>query len=185
MLELSDAQYKAQEEQSTAYYLVQNSRKEIDQYIAKISELQKEVNNLDDDDSDDDESDESSVGEEDSQTINEGGVFSSTQNDAAEVTPEKNGAAKKKKKNKSTPRRRKNASRFPTNDLGPLDSSLNKVSPVGVAAGSAPEKDAAPPRDNTTKKRRAAPPAPAAAAPSNVQPDFASFIRAMELDQTK
>ena len=66
VLELSDAQYKAQEEQSTAYYLVQNSRKEIGQYIAKISELQKEVDNFDDDDSDDDESDESSVEGEDS-----------------------------------------------------------------------------------------------------------------------
>ena len=144
-------------------------------------ELQKEVNALDDNDSDEDKSDESSVGEEDSQTTNEGGVFSSTQNNATEVTPEKNGAAKKKKKNKSTPKRRRNASRFPPNDLGPLDGSINKVSRVGVA----PEKDAVPPRNNATEKRRAAPPALAAEAPSHVQPDFASFIRAMELDQTR
>ena len=130
VLELSDAQIKAQEEGSTAYYLVQNSRKEIDQYLAQIYELQKEVNALDDNDSDEDKSDESSVGEEDSQTTNEGGVFSSTQNNATEVTPEKNGAAKKKKKNKSTPKRRRNASRFPPNDLGPLDGSINKVSRV-------------------------------------------------------
>ena len=130
VLELSDAQIQAQEEGSTAYYLVQNSRKEIDQYLAQIYELQKEVNALDDNDSDEDKSDESSVGEEDSQTTNEGGVFSSTQNNATEVTPEKNGAAKKKKKNKSTPKRRRNASRFPPNDLGPLDGSINKVSRV-------------------------------------------------------
>ena len=110
VLELSDAQLKAQEKRSTAYYLVQNSRKEIDQHIARISELQKQISTLDDDDSDDNESDKSSVGEEDSQTINEGGVFSSTQNDAAEVTPEKNSSTKKKKKKKSTPTRRKNAS---------------------------------------------------------------------------
>ena len=76
VLELSDAQMKAHQEQSTAYYLVQNSRKEIDQHVARISELQKQIQVLDENDSDDDESDDSSVEEEDSQTINEGGVFS-------------------------------------------------------------------------------------------------------------
>ena len=41
VLELSDAQIKAQEEGSTAYYLVQNSRKEIDQYLAKCTSCKK------------------------------------------------------------------------------------------------------------------------------------------------
>ena len=133
----------------------------------------------------DDSYDDSSVEEEDSQTINKGGVFSSTQNDAAEVMPEKSSAAKKKKKNRSTPKRRRNASRFPPYDLGPLDSNINKISRVGVAAKAAPEKDAAPSRDNAAEKRRAAPPVPTAAPLPNAQPDFASFIRAMELDQTR
>ena len=151
MLELSNTQVRAQEEQSAAYIPVKNNHQKINEYIAQIADLQQEAEALENDDSDDDESDNSCGGDEDVQIINEGGVFSSTQNDAAEVTPEKsNGAAKKKRKRRP-----------------------------------APNKDAAPSRDSAVDIRLVTPSAPTAETTSKSQPDFSSFIRAMELDQMR
>ena len=155
VLELSDAQMKAHQERSTAYYLVQNSRKEIDQHVARISKLQKQIQVLDENDSDDDESDDSSVEEEDSQTINEGGVFSSTQNDDAEVTPEKSSAAKKKKKNRSTPRRRRNASQSLPTISDP--STVTSTKSVELVWRQKRRRRKTPPRHVTTQRKNAAP----------------------------
>ena len=129
---------------------------------------------------------ESDDDENDVQAVNGQGVFSSTQNDAAETSPPKSDKGAKKRRRRSTPKK-KNGSKFAPNDLGPLDSSINnKVRGVGVVYDPAPKKNAAPIRGAGANDTPIVPPAaPNTEKPSANQPDFAQFIHAMELDQTR
>ena len=180
-LEISNSHTKAQEEQNAVAQRVRKNRDEMQQYISKLAILQQQVQDMEsssEEESDDDDND--------AQVTNGQGVFSSTKNDAAENTPPKSDKGAKKRRRRSTPKK-KNASKFPPNDLGPLDSGINnKIKRVGVVHEPAPRKDAAPIRGaGTNDTPIVLPVAPSTEKHPANQPDFAQFIHAMELDQTR